>query len=67
MENEKNKYEIIHNFRKCQKEKISILLNEELSNKLKREKEETGLSKTEIVNYALYKYFKENSEGDQDE
>ena len=31
------------------------------------EKETSVYSKTEIINYILYKYFKDNAEGDEDE
>lgn len=55
------------NMKKEQKSKTKICIDNIYLEKLKKEEEETGLSKTELVNYALHKYFKDNSEGDEDE
>lgn len=62
---EVSKIEIIYSFRTEEKKKVSLQITENNLKKLEEEKKRNGLSKTEIINYLLYKYF--NSEGDQDE
>lgn len=62
---EASKIEIIYSFRTEEKKKVSLQITENNLKKLEEEKKRNGLSKTEIINYLLYKYF--NSEGDQDE
>lgn len=62
---EKDKF--IIDMRQKEKRKICVFILDDLIDKIDMEKRISVYSKTEIINYALYKYFKENSEGDQDE
>lgn len=57
--------EVIYGFRTEQKKKVSLQITENNLKKVEEQKKKSGLSKTEIINYALYKYFE--SEGVHDE
>lgn len=64
---DENKEKIIYSFRKEDKKKTSFQMVESFCNKLDKEKEKTGITKSELINYLLYQYFKEDCEADQDE
>lgn len=71
---ESNKYQdreekdnFIIGMRKKEKRKVCVFILDDLIDKINMEKETSVYSKTEIINYILYKYFKDNAEGDEDE
>lgn len=55
---EENKYEILYKLQKGEKVKTTININKEIDEMLEQKKEEDNLTKTELINYCLYKYLK---------